>query len=185
MNRTIRAGLAVALAATLGGASSSVAFPQVPAFAATQRTVYVQTSGIPSTWDVTGAMKFVDQYTGRTHFVRAVCPVRRDCITIKNGTIKTSEVGLTYPATSHTAYEGWFGDSTKVTWFTQTIVIDTRKASARGYTSYLRKWLVAHELGHTRGLGHQRYSISVMYPYTRPKPPMYFTYAERRTLAGK
>lgn len=153
----------------------------VRAIAYSPAWVYVQTVGIPSTWDVIGALTFVDRYTGRTTFRRATCPAKTKCITIKAGDVSGDLVGWTDPTTMHTE-QTW--DGAMRTWTTTTITVDLEKAEQKEFDAATRKWLLAHEVGHWAGLPHQDTRVSFMYPYI-PAPPLVTTAAERQQLAGR
>lgn len=132
---------------------------------------------------MTGAARWLDQYTGRTTFHVATCPATTDCVTISAGKVSGGDVGVTLPQTRHTK-GGMFG-APKVSWTTTPIVVDLARATQLGYAAGDRRWLIAHELGHWAGLPHQATRVSFMYPRMNPTPPMTTTTAERKHLTGR
>ncbi len=101
---------------------------------------------MPSNWEVRTAVGFIDKYTtSKVKFVARCSGTAWRCVTIKPGAVKGSATGW------------WNGK-------TQTITIDVNEAKRLGYarSAKFRKYLIAHEFGHSRGLPHS-HGRNVMY----------------------
>lgn len=177
MRKSTAAGLVAALTLSL-----LPAVVPTPAEAAPEHIIHIRKAGMPSDWPVVSAAGWLDVYTGKSRFkLVSACPAQRDCVTIRAGKVSGKSVGWTGATTRH---EVRAFDGSVTTWATTTITIDTAKAKRLRYSKADRKWLLAHELGHTLGLKHQSKRVSFMYPYV-PRPPMKLTTAERKYLAGR
>jgi hypothetical protein len=167
-------------------ALTALLFVPSPAEAKPARTpwnkTYVEvTENLSSSWDVKGAVADIDWYTGSAIKIVSKCSGKYHCVNIRGGKVGGKPVGW-YGSCSN-KYDSWT-DKTPTT--TCKITIDTAKASKAGtYGYYTKRWLVRHELGHWRGLGHQKKCVSTMYEYTRcgkNVPPNSFTSAEQKVL---
>jgi hypothetical protein len=131
----------------------------------TGKTVEV-VNKLPKKWEVRTAVLFVDKYTtSKVKFVTKCSPSAWRCVTIRNGKIKTN----------HT---GWYSSGV--------ITIDVAKANRKGWgaSAKFRKYLIAHEFGHSRGLPHG-HGKNTMYPNAKRQGgylPLYFNRDQRVTL---
>lgn len=169
----------IKLAATAVALAAGAIVAPTPAAAAapvfnTKPNVVEVVNKLPRDWPVKESVAFIDRYTGSKMKLVSRCSGNaRRCITIKQGRLKNTA--------------GWSKGST--------ITIDVyRTKHIRGWKGYYgkatKRWLVAHELGHQRGLSHKRNCATVMDSRTRcgrPKhvPPLRFDAAQRRTLANQ
>lgn len=121
---------------------------------------------LPSSWDVRGAVSFVDRYTASKMVFVSRCTSKFKCIYLKTGHLSGNRIARS--DNSHT------------------ITVDVWRASKTGqFNSTTRRWLIAHEFGHQYGLGHSTSCHNTMYPYRRcgsKIPPLYFTASQRAVL---
>ena len=104
---------------------------------------------MPAKWEVRTAVNFIDKYTtSRVKYVGKCSGKAWRCVTIKPGKIGGAPTGM------------WYGKS-------QTIVVDLAKVKRYGLNNAkFRKYLIAHEFGHSRGLPHS-HGRNVMYQYAK------------------
>lgn len=101
----------------------------------TPRKVYVETYGVPSSWQVTQAMNWVDGYT-KTDMVRARCVSGYKCIKIRYVTVRSEWAAVTYG---------------NVTCSSCTITIKLNPQRSR-YSSAVKRTIVEHEIAHANGI---------------------------------
>lgn len=138
-------------------------------------------SHLSSSWPVKAAVSDVDYYTGSSIHIVKKCSGKHDCVTISTGNLPGKAVG----ATGWCSYK--YTDAAKQHFIGLCkIVIDTKLTSKSGrYGYYTKRWLVRHELGHWRGLGHSKGCVSTMNPVDRCHghvPPAKFTSHEKSIL---
>lgn len=129
---------------------------------------------LDSSWDVRRAVEDIDYWTGSDLRVVSRCSGKWKCISIRKGRVsgwKTGPVAWAHACSSLKCY----------------ITVDTDKARRVGqFGYYTKRWLLRHEVGHTRYLPHRETCDSTMYEYRRCRwgsvPPNKFTSAERATL---
>lgn len=149
------------IAVTQAAEWSIPSIPQPPKPAS--RTIEI-VNHLPSGWDVAGAVKFVDKYTAsRARLVKKCSGKAYRCITIRTG--DTPGLNL-----------GWSSG--------KTITVDPRVLKYVSNTSTLRRWVVAHELGHQYGLSHSS-SNNFMRQYKRGRPAFIATSAQKKFLANR
>ncbi len=132
------------------------------------KTIQV-TENLPASWDVKKALSFVDKYTGSKFKIVKKCSADAwRCVTIKQGSVKGGPSGTI----------GWAKNGT--------ITVDVKDAKKSGkFNSATRTWLLVHEIGHTRGLGHRSSCATSMYEKRRCNgkvPPLKFDAAQKATL---
>lgn len=141
----------VAMLVVLGGAAPATAgervtaagweFPPSPPKPA-DRVIEVVDRIPGAAWPAAGAVRWLDGRTAsRMKMVKRCSGRAYKCITVKVGRVGQKSTGPV----------GWSAGSV--------ITIDTAKAQRGRYSSWyrktsVRKWLLAHELGHQFGLGH-------------------------------
>lgn len=146
-----------------------------PAQAATSRIVMVQVSGVPSSWPVTSALDWVDQYTG-SDMRYGACVTGRKCIVIRYATIRSAWAAVTYGALSY------YSSGNRVT-----IYLNPQR---NGYSWTAKRRIIIHELGHANGLTyHSAYCSNIMWPGVKCNngtyPPLRFTdWAKARLRAN-
>lgn len=137
---------------------------------------YVET--LDSSWDVRRAVEDVDYWTGSDLRIVPRCSGKWKCITIRKGEVsgwKTGPIAWAHACRSMHCY----------------ITVDVDKARrVGGFGYYTKRWLIRHEVAHTRYLRHRAPDAcdSTMVEYRRcangSVPPNRFTDAERATLRG-
>ncbi len=129
-----------------------------------------------SSWDVRSAVSEIDWYTGSNWVMSNRCHAGTRCVRITKGKVGT---------TSFTTPVGW-SHACNPTKEPCRITIDVDKAARNKlFTSATKRWLIRHELGHYRGLGHAKTCNSTMYEKNRcgtKVPPYTFTSAEQTHL---
>lgn len=136
------------IAAVMAGAAT-LAVPSNAEAAA--RPVYVDISGVPSSWATHSAVDWVDQYTG-TNMVYGKCHSGYKCIRLRYKTIKSSWAAVT---------QWGAGGSITCKSCTLTIYLNPQR---NGYSSTVKRRIIEHELGHANGIGYEsKVCTNVMY----------------------
>lgn len=135
------------------------------------------TENLDSSWDVRRAIEDVDFWTGSDLRLVSRCSGKWKCISIRNGRVSGWKTGPI--AWSHACK--WAAMRCYIT-------VDTDKARRVGqFGPWTKRWLIRHEVAHTRYLGHRHTCDSTMWEYRRcwsgTVPPNRFTSAERQTLS--
>lgn len=183
MRRVLSFGLAMAASVTLLTQAS-------PAEAAVKwdGSVVEVINKLPSSWPVSSAVNWLDQYTGSDiRIVKSCSKYARRCIVLKDGRLKgyrtITEHGKKVRVNLNTVTG--FSDGS-------TITIDTWKTrnvrpfkGKFGYTT--KKYLIVHELAHQRYMSHVKSCNNVMQTKFRCNghvPPLKLTAAQKKKLAG-
>jgi hypothetical protein len=135
---------------------------------------YVNT--LSSDWPVGGAVADIDWYTGSYWTKSNRCHVGTRCIQILKGSVHTK---------SSDPY-GRFMSCRPASEPCKIYVDVTAAKKNSKYNAATKRYLIRHELGHYRMLGHNAKCVSTMWQYNRCNdgsvPPYAFTTAEQATL---
>lgn len=163
----IVAAVALTVPASAAGATATGDWVLPVVVAPSDRVVEV-VNRLPG-WYVRQSVGFVDRYTAsRVRFVAKCSGKSWRCLTIRSGKVSGAPVG-------------WRKGST--------ITIDTAKAKRYGFagSKQFRRYMVAHEVGHFYGLGHEdgRNTMNPNSKYRGKYLPLLFDKGQVKYLAGK